>query len=66
MRMHIHRFTRLTNPPDASHDPAMAAGVTGRLWETGDIGKLASPKRRATSANGHMRRRGQHSATRDS
>jgi len=66
MRMHMHRFTRLTNAfskkvENHAHavalhmmyynfvrihktlrmSPAMAAGVTDRLWEIADIAKLA-------------------------
>ena len=72
MRMHMRRFTRLTNAFSkkvANHDhavalhfmyynfvrihsslritPAMAAGVTDRLWEIGDIVKLLEEKEAA-------------------
>ena len=67
MRMHMRRFTRLTNAfskkvENHAHavalhfmfynfvrihktlriTPAMAAGVTDRLWELGDVAKLAN------------------------
>jgi len=77
MRMHIRRFTRLTNAFSKKVEnhayavalhmmyynfvrihstlrmtPAMAAGVSGRLWEIGDIVKLVEDAEAAPGARG--------------
>jgi hypothetical protein len=82
MRMHMHRFTRLTNAFSKKVEnhayavalhmmyynfvrlhrtlrvtPAMAAGVTDRLWETGDIVKLVEAAELAPKARGPYKAR---------
>jgi IS1 family transposase len=82
MRMHMRRFTRLTNAFSkkvenhayavALHmmyynfvrihktlrmSPAMAAGVTDRLWEIGDIVKLVEAAEQAPKARGPYKKR---------
>ncbi len=82
MRMHMRRFTRLTNAFSkkvenhayavALHmmyynfvrlhrtlrvSPAMAAGVTDRLWEIGDIVKLVEDREEAPKPRGPYKKR---------
>jgi len=82
MRMHMRRFTRLTNAfskkvenhayvvtlhmmyynfvrlhPKLRMSPAMAAGVSDRLWEIGDIVKLVEDVEPAPKKRGPYKRR---------
>jgi IS1 family transposase len=82
MRMHMRRFTRLTNAFSKKVEnhayavalhmmfynfvrihktlrvtPAMAAGVTDRLWEIGDIAKLVEDAEAAPKARGSYKKR---------
>ena len=83
MRMHMRRFTRLTNAFSKKVEnhaytvalhvmyynlirihstlrmaPAMAAGVTGRLWEIGDIVKLVEDAEAKPGPRGPYKKRG--------
>jgi IS1 family transposase len=83
MRMHMRRFTRLTNAFSKKVEnhayavalhmmyynfvrihktlrvtPAMAAGVTDRLWEIADIAKLVEDAETAPKARGPYKKRG--------
>jgi hypothetical protein len=83
MRMHMRRFTRLTNAFSKKVEnhayavalhmmyynfvrihqtlrvtPAMAAGVSDRLWEIGDIVKLVEKAEAAPPKRGPYKKRG--------
>ena len=83
IRMHMRRFTRLTNAfskkvENHAHavalhmmyynfvrihktlrvTPAMAAGVTDRLWEIGDIARLVADAEETPKARGPYKKRG--------
>lgn len=85
MRMHMRRFTRLTNGFSKKVEnhayavalhmmyynfvrihttlrttPAMAAGVSSRLWEIGDIVKLVEDAEAAPKKRGPYKKRGDH------
>ncbi len=91
MRMHIRRFTRLTNAFSKKVEnhayavalhmmyynfvrihsalrmtPAMAAGVSGRLWEIGDIVKLVEDTEEKPGARGPYKKKNSTQSATDS